>query len=239
MSRTGTFSMKRALEALYGGKAYHMSEVLNKPQHLKFWSKLASEEISLEEVDWHQTFEGYIAITDMPSAYFFESITKAFPDIKVVLTYRNERDWLTSYTRLMRSALHFELIRFLPPLNRLWPFAEKLHELLFGAAAVEKGKVRPEIVLKGYREHNRRVRQYFHNEGLELLEFNVEEGWLPLCNFLEMDIPSTRFPHRNSGGKGPAKIIANSLGRLSVIPILSFALLTLLSIKIIVVLSQR
>lgn len=230
--------MKRALEILYGGKAYHMSEVLNKPRDLKFWSKLVSGELPLEEVDWRQFFKGYIALTDMPSAYFFESIVKAFPNIKVVLTYRNEQDWLNSYTKLMSSALRFEIIRFLPPLNRLWPFAEKLHDLLFGQAVTEEGKVCPEMVLEGYREHNRRVRRYFNEKELALLEFNVKEGWLPLCDFLDVGVPSTRFPHRNSGGKGPAKIIANSVSQLSILPIIFSIVLIILSLRIILFLLQ-
>ena len=237
MSRTGTFSIKRALETLYRGKAYHMSEVINKPQHLQFWSELISGTVKPEEVDWRQFFEGYIAITDMPSAHFFEPIAKAFPKMKVVLTYRNEQDWLNSYTRLMSSAMSFRFIRFLPPLNRLWPFSEKLHELLFGETAIDKGKVQPDRILAGYRKHNRQVRLSFHNKNL--LEFRVKDGWPPLCDFLEVDIPSTPFPHRNVGGKGPAKILANAVGRLSLLPILSLLLLIVLSIGFVFLISQK
>jgi len=236
MSRTGTLSMKRALEILYGGKAYHMSEVINKPKHLEFWAGLVSGVIKPDSVNWHKFFEGYVAITDMPSAYYFEAITQAFPQIKVILTYRDEKDWLGSYTRLMRAALLFSPIRFLPPLNRLWPFSEQLHRLLFGETAIGQDGINPIEILEGYRKHNERVRSAFQDK--ELLEFNAKEGWLPLCNFIEVEVPLTSFPHRNSGGAGPAKIIGSAVGRLSLLPTFFIGLLVIVSVGIVLLLFQ-
>lgn len=33
---------------------------------------------------------------------------------------------------------------------------------------------------------------------MQLLEFSVEDGWGPLCNFLEMPVPDVPFPRINS-----------------------------------------
>ena len=230
MSRTGTDSMKRAMEILYGKPAYHMSVVLNKPQHLQFWSNLAFDLVKPEEADWQQLFRGYIATTDMPSVYYFEQIEKAFPEAKVILTLRDEQEWVESYCRLIQATLRFRFIRFLPPLNRFWPFAEQLNRLTFGEKAVENDQINRSIVLKAYRDHNERVRQNIPRE--KLLEFNVREGWKPLCSFLGVQVPSTPFPHSNIGGIGPTKILANAMSRLSLFPII-LILSGLLSIAVI------
>ena len=213
MSRTGTDSMKRAMEILYSEPAYHMSVVLNKPQHLQFWSNLAFGSVRPEEADWQQVFQGFVATTDMPSAYYFEHIAKTFPEAKVILTLRDEQEWIESYCRLVQATLRFRFIRFLPPLNRFWPFAEQLNRLIFGEESIDNNVINQRVVLTAYRNHNERVRQIIPAE--RLLEFNVQKGWKSLCEFLGVQTPSTPFPHRNAGGMGPTKILANALGRLS------------------------
>ena len=35
----------------------------------------------------------------------------------------------------------------------------------------------------------------------KLLVFNVKDGWEPLCQFLEVDVPNKPFPHRNVNGQ--------------------------------------
>ncbi|MDJ0593663.1 MAG: sulfotransferase [Pleurocapsa sp. MO_226.B13] len=218
MSRTGTDSMKRAMEILYGEPAYHMSVVLNKPQHLQFWSNLAFGLVRPEEADWQQVFQGFVATTDMPSAYYFEHIAKTFPEAKVILTLRDEQEWIESHCRLVQATLRFRFIRFLPPLNRFWPFAEQLNRLIFGEESIDNNVINQRVVLTAYRNHNERVRQIIPAE--RLLEFNVQKGWSPLCEFLGVQTPSTPFPHRNAGGMGPTKILANAVSRLSLFPVI-------------------
>ncbi|MEA5599133.1 sulfotransferase family protein [Rivularia sp. UHCC 0363] len=91
MPRTGTESIKRALEILYGNhaRAYHMSEVLNRPKHLQVWADLAFERIQPEQVNWQEFLGGYIATTDMPCALYFEQLAAAFPDAKIILSLRD------------------------------------------------------------------------------------------------------------------------------------------------------
>ena len=31
----------------------------------------------------------------------------------------------------------------------------------------------------------------------QFLEFNIKDGWNPLCEFLKVSIPETEFPHKN------------------------------------------
>ena len=214
MSRTGTSSIKQALEILYEAPVYHMSVVLNNPDHLAYWSDLAFGATAPSEADIRDLMEGYIATTDMPSAYYFELLLAAFPDAKVVLSVRDEGAWVDSYCRLIRAGQRFRFIKFLPPLNRLWPFGEQMHQLIFGKNVVDAhGVVDRASLLAGYREHNQRVVNAISRE--KLLTFEVTQGWKPLCDFLGKEVPASPFPRLNAGTGGPTKIIASAVSRLS------------------------
>lgn len=213
MSRTGTESIKRALEMLYGARVYHITEVLNRPKHLELWSDLAFGRRQVDQFDWKQLLEGYIATTDLPCAFYFKELAEAFPDAKVVLTVRDESRWFESYSRLLAAIHRFRFLRFLPPLNRFFPYGAKLSQLIFGDHAFDQSGPIREMIIDAYRQHNERVRQSIAPD--RLLEFNVQQGWQPLCEFLGFDVPQSNFPHLNSGVSGPSKIIAKAVLRLS------------------------
>ena len=163
--------------------------------------------------------QGFVATTDLPCAYYFEDLAKTFPEAKVILTLRDEQEWVESYSRLMQVTLRFRFIRFLPPLKRFWPFGEQMNRLIFGEESIiDDNGINRSILLTGYRNHNERVRQII--PASRLLEFNVREGWKPLCEFLGVQTPSTPFPHRNAGGIGSTKILANAVSRLSLLPVI-------------------
>ena len=214
MPRTGTESIKQALQILYGNhsRVYHMSEVLNRPRHLDVWADLAFGQIQPEQVCWEDLLGGYVGTTDMPCALYFKEISAAFPDAKIVLSLREESEWFESYYRLLAASYQFRFLRFLPPLNRFWPYGVRLHEIIFGDAFTELGPVR-DLVIDGYRRHNERVRAAVPPE--QLLEYRVEQGWQPLCDFLGFDVPQAPFPHLNAGMKGPRRIIGRAVQRLS------------------------
>lgn len=214
MSRTGTESLKRALEILYDDTAlaYHMTEVLNHPKHLEFWSDLVFDQLAPENADWHGIFAGYIATTDLPSAYYFDSIAAAFPNAKVILSLREENEWFDSYCRLLGASHRFRFLRFLPPLDRFWPLGSRLHELIFGDAFAEPSSFKQKVIA-AYQQHNQRVRQTIAPE--RLLEFEVQQGWNPLCEFLGVAVPDVPFPHLNAGQSGPSQILFQAVRRLS------------------------
>lgn len=176
MPRTGTESIKRALEILYGSgaRAYHMTEVLNRPKHLEIWSGLAFGRHQVERFDWKQLLDGYIVTTDLPCALYFKELAEAFPDAKVVLTVRGESEWFESYCRLLAALHQFRFLRFLPPLDRFWPYGTKLHQIIFGDRAFNESGLIREVAIDAYRQHNERVRKSIAPN--RLLEFNVQQG---------------------------------------------------------------
>jgi hypothetical protein len=93
LGRTGTSSLKLALERLLDGRCHHMSGVLADPgHHLPLWAPV----LSGEEVDWEEVFAGYVAAVDFPAAGFWREISQAFPDAVVVLSTRPADTWYRS-----------------------------------------------------------------------------------------------------------------------------------------------
>jgi hypothetical protein len=90
--RTGTMSLKVALEKLGFGPCYHMSEVFAHPEHVESWRAAAQG----KEVDWEQIFGGYRATVDWPACSFYGELMEKYPDAKVILTVRDPQRWYES-----------------------------------------------------------------------------------------------------------------------------------------------
>ena len=90
--RTGTESMKLALEALGLGPCHHMKEGLPNPEQISLWRAVARG----EPADWDQIFEGYRSAVDWPAAHYWRELAAHYPDAKVVLTVRSPESWYAS-----------------------------------------------------------------------------------------------------------------------------------------------
>ena len=98
--RTGTTSLKAALEELGFGPSYSLSEVFRNPEHVGFWEAASSP--AGEEVDWEGFLAGYGVAVDWPACSFYEELMEAFPEAPVVLTVRDPAPWYES----TRSTIH-------------------------------------------------------------------------------------------------------------------------------------
>src|SRR5579883_1954803 len=95
LGRTGTHSLKIALEQLLGAPCYHMVEVFNHPEHVAQWQAAANG----EPADWDFVFQDYAATVDWPSASFYEEIMTQYPDAVVLLSTRSDAEaWWKSYS---------------------------------------------------------------------------------------------------------------------------------------------
>lgn len=92
--RTGTRSLKEALETLGFGPCHHMYEVVANPPQVAFWQGVAQG----EPQDWSAVFEGYGAQVDWPGAHVWRELAAAFPEAKVVHSVRPEASWWRSWT---------------------------------------------------------------------------------------------------------------------------------------------
>ena len=180
LGRTGTKSLKFALEHLLGKPCYHMTEVFSHPEHIPLW-RAASRG---ESVDWSAIFDGYIAAVDWPSSSFWSELSTIYPDSLVILSYRDADSWWQS-----ASSTIFPKIR---ESEGEWrSMVNELFEHRFTPDTTDRS-----ACIEAFNQHNELVR----NAGLgpRLLEWQASDGWEPLCRALDLEIPEEAFPHVNS-----------------------------------------
>jgi hypothetical protein len=191
LGRTGTLSLKAALEELGFGKCYHMIEVLGNPGQTAIWNAAAEG----KPMDWDAVFQGYQATVDWPACNFYEELMRRYPDAKVILTVREPERWYDSarqtiyYVRNLiprwAAALNPRMRGFRPMLDRL------VWDGMFHGRFEDKS-----YAIDVFNRHNEQVRRVTPPE--RLLVYEVKDGWGPLCSFLGVRIPEGKpFPHLN------------------------------------------
>lgn len=190
--RTGTASLQAAFDIL-GYNAYHMKEVMiNK--HGDAWYDLHDGKKGIKEIADLLSAGGFDASADDPvQAWTFE-LLELNPNAKVVLTTRDDPEkWLNSLEQL--SGIDSTLVRppwsWLPLFRAFHRFCRKFHQ----DRGYDLGRVDRAVALKWYHDWNAKVRAKVPKH--QLLDFDVKQGWGPLCEFLGKPIPNVPFPHVN------------------------------------------
>ncbi len=187
--RTGTASLKRALEMLGFGPCHHMEEVMENPEQVTHWRAF----VAGEPVDWGDVFKGYHAQVDWPGSHVWRELAAAYPDAKVIHSVRPEDAWWNSFSATIgRLFLNYKEMPLLPHVTAMMEAMEiAIVEQTFGGELTNK-----ESALAAYRRRTEEVRSAIPPE--RLLVFDVAEGWAPLCAFLNVTIPNEPFPRVNS-----------------------------------------
>lgn len=186
--RTGTKSMKEALEVLGFGPCHHMYEVMDNPGQIPLWQDLAAG----RPVEWSEVFDGYKAQVDWPGAHVWRELAEAFPDAKVVHTVRPEESWSKSFSKTIARLLGIHTTLDLPP--HVSDMMRVCDELI-ADQTFQNRQADPDVALAAYRRRMDEVRAAIPAD--RLLVFDVAEGWEPLCAFLEVPVPDDPFPHHN------------------------------------------
>ena len=211
LGRTGTMSLKLALERLGFAPCEHMSNIFADAPRVARWLEAARRKAVGKPIDWEPLFAGYAATVDWPGAFFWRELVAAYPEAKVVLTVRDPDRWYASAADTIlrvnepRAAdgtplpLHPSVVerrRLLDPM---------LDAVLFngtfrGQAADRAAAIR--IV----EEHNAAVRREVPAE--RLLVYEVGQGWEPLCVFLGVPAPTDEpFPRVNDSASFRAGVM--------------------------------
>lgn len=199
--RTGTTSLKAALERLGFGPCYHMTEVFAHPEHADFWEAAWRKEAA----DWEGVLGGYEATVDWPACAFYEELMERYPGAKVLLSVRDPERW---YESTRNTIYELSVLLDGSPIARLIFGAISL--LVFGGFAGGRSGMVDEIIWRGtfdgrfedkayaievFERHNEEVRRRVPPE--RLLIYEVKEGWGPLCEFLGVPVPDEPFPRLN------------------------------------------
>ncbi|HUO49366.1 MAG TPA: sulfotransferase [Acidimicrobiales bacterium] len=184
VGRTGTLSLKTALEQLTGRPSYHMLEVFTQPEHVAAWRAAAEG----GDVDWQALLAPYGATTDFPACLFWREILDAHPDAVVLLSTRRDAEaWWGSASQTI----------FAVGADGLPPEMEEWFEMW---RAVATARFTPQwtdhdAAVAAYERHNAEVRASAPAD--RLVEWQPGAGWAPLCEALGMAEPAEDFPHLN------------------------------------------
>jgi len=204
--RTGTLSLKIALEQLGFGPCLHMIPLLEDAERAGLFQRAADGDAG----SLARALEGYRSTVDWPGTFFWRELVERYPAAKVILTVRDPERWYDSAQgTIFRAALN-------APREGLTPAAEAGRGMLdrvvlngtFGGRFTDR-----EHAIRVFEEHNAEVRRVVPAE--RLLEFEVSQGWQPLCDFLGVPAPDKPFPRTNDTAAFQARVAeAHSAGRL-------------------------
>jgi len=183
VGRTGTHSLKIALEQLLGGPCHHMVEMFGNEEQIAGWTAA----IEGRPVDWSQLLSNYRAIVDWPGGAFWREILAANPDALVLLSVRDPEDWY-------RSASNTIFLAFDRLPDDVRPWMESVRQLLrdrYSDQFEDK-----DAMIAAFNEHNDAVRRGAPPD--QLLEWRPGDGWEPICERLGVPVPAEPFPVTNT-----------------------------------------
>lgn len=185
--RTGTLSLKVALERLGFGPCHHMLALFENPDGIRLWRKAARG----ESVDWDEVYRGYRSTVDWPGARFWCELAEHYPAAKVILSTRDPERWYDSALGTIHRAAMDDSPPASPVLAEMRAMArEVVWDGLFEGRFTDR-----DHSLRIFNEHIEAVRGRLPAN--RLLVFEVAQGWEPLCEFLGKPVPDEPFPCRN------------------------------------------
>ena len=213
LPRTGTKSLRAALKILGFPHVYHYDTILSTehPEHSLAWNeafhlKYLSPRNSLtwSAKDWDtKLLSQYTALSDNPCISFTPELLSAYPDAKILLSTRDSpAAWAKSYSETIlpvEEAFHYPTLNPLKLLHRWWikrssPIVAMVDNLALYSPTRDFRNRGGEMT---YEEWNQSVREMCEGREAGYLEFNVKEGWGPLCAFLGVEVPDCAFPRLN------------------------------------------
>lgn len=178
--RTGTDSLREALNMLGVGPCHHMREVNANEEQKRMWRAL----VQGADPDWPRLFQGYGSCVDWPSAYYWRELIEFYPDAKVVLTYRSPDSWWKSFEQTILAgigasndpaSLGLALVR----------------DRVFGGRPHDR-----EHAIALYEANVDAVKTTVPRD--RLLVHNLGDDWGPLCAHLGVPVPAEPYPSTNS-----------------------------------------
>jgi len=194
-------SQKAALEQLGFGPSFHMIDVARRPELLPGWQAAADGEV----VDWAQLLEGWKSTVDWPACTFWEQISAAFPEAKVLLSVRDPEAWYASCMKsIYASAQAASRGELEGGSVEVSPEAMKMINGLIWEGTFKGRFDDKDFAIGIYESHNEDVKSKVEPDNL--LVYEVKEGWQPLCDFLQVPVPDGPMPHRNDAASFRAMV---------------------------------
>jgi hypothetical protein len=214
LPRTGTLTQKEALEMLGRGPCYHWVNLIADLDAVEQWHRYLDGEDNLEEI-----FAGHESTTDWPGGFVYRELAERHPEAKVLLSVRDPETWDRSYRETIWNFTRGDsLIGHLSMARReiepRWRrYLELVDRMLWSDASPFGGGDDPESMKRQMQTYNDEVREAIPAE--RLLVWKVQEGWEPLCEFLEVPVPSEPLPHANDTDTFRGRVADGALAALN------------------------
>jgi hypothetical protein len=183
VGRTGTHSLKIALEQLIGAPCHHMLEILGDPSQIPAWT----DAIEGRPVDWSAMLANYGSIVDWPGGAFWPELSAAFPNALVLLSVRDPEAWYRSASNTI-----FQTFDNMPP--DFQPWMNSVRQLLRDRFSDRFDD--PTAMMDAFVRHNDAVRAAI--PASRFLEWTPGDGWEPICDRLNVPVPAEPFPVTNT-----------------------------------------
>jgi len=192
--RTGTMSIKTALEDEGQGPCFHMIDLIRNPDIVDPWHDAAVK----GEKDWDKMFAGYNATIDWPGCTFWKELIEVYPEAPVLLNIRDFDPWYKSlHNTVYALRLASEKGELTPDPNRPPP-SPKLWEVI--------GTLLYKVDFQGNFEDESWMREMYANrieeikdtvpsERLTVWKLEDNPGWGPIADALGIETPNAPFPH--------------------------------------------
>jgi hypothetical protein len=200
--RTGTHSLKLALEQLGVGPCHHMAEVIEHPEQYQYWERVFDD----EAVNWEDVYRGYNSAVDAPTCFVYRELAQRYPEAKIILTLRDPDAWWRSVSATIMAPDIWDAQRKTDhPMSKLGPH--------LAGFRTRRGyhPFRPDdrdAAIADFQRHNEEVRKVIPAD--RLLVYEISQGWDPLCSFLGVPVPAQPFPHSNTSEQFRARALARS-----------------------------
>lgn len=195
--RTGTLSLKVALEQLGFGPCYHMMEVMGSPVKPGHWADL----VAGADPDWETIFDGYRSTVDWPACHWWRELADHYPEAKVILSLRDGDGWYDSVMNTIYHALVAQIPDTAPAAFRtqMGMVRQLIGEQVFGGRIEDRAHA-----IQVFDRHNQRVIDTIEKD--RLLVYRPGDGWEPICHFLGCDVPEGDFPRLNDTAEFRARL---------------------------------
>jgi hypothetical protein len=180
MKKTGTCSLESCYEIL---DISPVAPSKTKVEGLKKIKNDLKNTVDTSRADYSAALdfaERYRSFEDSPWNIWemYQKLDQRFPDSKFILTCRDSEKWWRSVERWATVTN---------------PGLEDSYRRHIRAEEFER-----DAMIAAYENYNNSVIRYFEGtDKLLVIDFEAGEGWGPICDFLNVDIPSTPFPHAN------------------------------------------
>jgi len=178
--RTGTDSLREALNTLGFGPCHHMYEVNAHEEQKRMWRAF----VQGAPLGWEELFAGYSSCVDWPSAYYWRELVEFYPEAKVVLTYRTSESWWQSVEKTIVRGIQ---VSTEPESLGIALIRDKV----FGGRLADRAHA-----IAIYEENVKAVQATV--PPARLLVHKLGDGWEPLCAHLGVPVPAQPYPSRNT-----------------------------------------